>query len=121
MGNSSRTDWIDISAIELQTKLENRNTGKDVFFLLDVRNPNEAEICSIPGTDQLLPVKKLLHDQKLLQTQDKNFPLIVYCKSGIRSKEACQFLKLREYTQVFHLKGGILEYIALISPDLPVY
>ncbi len=121
MGNSSGTSWINITSIELAEMLQNRVQGIEDFFLLDVRNPNEAEICSIPGTNLLVPVKSLSQNPDFSILPAQNIPIVVYCKSGIRSKQACDFLFQQGYHKIFHLEHGILDYIDKVSPDLPVY
>jgi adenylyltransferase/sulfurtransferase len=121
MGNSSGTNWINITSHELDVKLQKRMRGEDHFFLLDVRNPNEAEICSIPGTDLLVPLKSLLQNPEEFSLPHLETSIVVYCKSGIRSRQASEFLGKIGYTKIFHLAHGILDYIHKISPDLPVY
>ena len=37
-------------------------------------------------------------------------PLVVYCRSGIRSRRAAQLLRSKGYEQVLNLSGGILAW-----------
>ncbi len=39
---------------------------------------------------------------------DKDIPIVVYCASGIRSKQAAEKLVEMEYTNIYNLDGGIL-------------
>ena len=53
--------------------------GKD-FYLVDVREPNEFEIVSIPGAT-LIPKDEILNGEALAELpQDK--PVVLYCKTG---------------------------------------
>ena len=52
-------------------------------------------------------------------------PLIVYCRSGMRSRRAVRFLKSKGYAQVFNLSGGILAWYRefqdhFLESDLPI-
>ncbi len=117
MDETHRRTWINISAFELEEILKDNLENKN-FFLLDVRNPTEQEICTIPNTDLLIPVKEL---SNRLNEIPKDKKIIVYCKSGVRSKTACEILSAEGWKEIYHLKGGILEYIQNIDPDLPIY
>lgn len=116
MDETHRTAWINISALELKEILE-KDLKKD-FFLLDVRNPTEQEICTIPNTALLIPVKEL---SKRLNEVPKDKKIIVYCKSGVRSKTACEILASAGWKEIFHLEGGILEYIEKVDSSLASY
>lgn len=105
---------MQISPLEL-TKLKRSD-----YYLLDVRNQNEQEICLIPGTDRLIPVSQLENRlDDILHWQNKQ--LIVYCRSGVRSEHACQLLRARGFSRATNLTGGILAYIEQVAPSLPVY
>ena len=56
------------------------------YQLLDVRQPKEYEHSHIPGAI-LIPLSDLTDKLSLLE---KKQPVIVYCRSGVRSKAACQ-------------------------------
>jgi len=73
-------------------------------LLVDVRTPAENQAVRIPG-DILLPD----YDIAALAPQvlpDKNAPIILYCRSGNRSRTASWRLRQMGYTQVYDL-GGI--------------
>ena len=76
----------------------------DRYQLVDVRQPKEYDQSHIPGSI-LIPLSDLPKRQDEL---DKNKPLIVYCRSGVRSKAACQILSLAGASYVFNMSGGIL-------------
>ncbi|HWH28613.1 MAG TPA: adenylyltransferase/sulfurtransferase MoeZ [Mycobacteriales bacterium] len=104
-----------ILATELKDMLER---GDDVF-LLDVREPAEHEIVSIPG-NVLVPKGEILNGSALSQLpQDKQ--IVVYCKSGVRSAEVLAALKQAGLTNSVHVQGGVLAWASQVDPSLPTY
>jgi sulfur-carrier protein adenylyltransferase/sulfurtransferase len=103
-----------ISAQELKTMLE----GDDIF-LVDVREPNEYEIVSIPGAT-LIPKGEFLSGEALERLpQDKK--VVLHCKSGARSAEALAIVKNAGFSDAVHLGGGVLAWVNQIDPSLPSY
>ncbi|WP_299013443.1 HesA/MoeB/ThiF family protein [uncultured Polaribacter sp.] len=86
---------IEISKADLQKNIEKYN-------LLDVREEWEREEFHIGGLH--IPLHELA-DKIHLIPKDKE--LVVYCKSGLRSKKAISFLKEKKMNiQLFNLKNG---------------
>lgn len=107
---------------ELKSRLDLRKEGKDSFYLLDVRNPNEVEISTIEGTDLLIPVGELsgrLSEINPWKESDKE--VIVYCRSGGRSAMACGILKQSGFAKVHNVEGGILLYSDEVDSSLAKY
>src|SRR5262249_52918576 len=87
------------------------------LFILDVRNPEEYQICRIPGS-KLLPLPELSRRfQELNPYQD----IVVHCKSGMRSQKAIHFLRQQGFRKLKNLKGGILAWADKIDPTMPKY
>ncbi len=78
----------------------------DQFQLLDVRQPGEYAKGHLPGA-LLIPLGELAERSAELD-QDKK--VIVYCRSGVRSKTACQILTRLGLDKVFNMEGGIASY-----------
>lgn len=91
---------------------------EDRPFLLDVRNPFEADIATIPGTDKLIPVDQLVHHLNELDTARE---MVVYCRSGVRSANAVNILKGAGFRKVKNLVGGVLRWSDDIDPSMPKY
>ena len=87
------------------------------IFLLDVREPQEYQICAIPGST-LIPLGDL---PSRLQELEGTRHLIVHCKSGVRSAKAVGLLREAGFRDAKNLKGGILAWIDRIDPSLPKY
>jgi len=101
----------------VQQLKQKRDTG-DAPFVLDVREPYEAEIASLDA-DQLIPVDQLENRlDELGVGKDEEF--VVHCRSGGRSEQATRMLREKGY-KASNLKGGILAWSDEIDPDVPQY
>ncbi|MDR1689165.1 MAG: hypothetical protein LBS21_11215 [Clostridiales bacterium] len=69
--------------------------------LLDVRNLEEYEAGHIEGS-VLIPVSQL--EERLNELPDKERAIIVYCRSGVRSKNACSILSANGYTNIYDMQ-----------------
>jgi len=94
------------------------DAGKD-FLLVDVREPAEYEIVKIPGS-VLIPKGDILSGAALAQLP-QNKPIVLHCKSGVRSAEALAALKLAGFADAVHVQGGVLSWVNQIDPSLPSY
>jgi sulfur-carrier protein adenylyltransferase/sulfurtransferase len=91
----------------------------DDIFLVDVREPNEYEIVSIPGAT-LIPKGEFLNGSALERLpQDKK--IVLHCKSGVRSAEALAVVKNAGFGDAVHVGGGILAWVNQIDPSQPTY
>ncbi len=103
----------DTSVEELKTRIDQ----EDGVFILDVREPQEFEICRIPNST-LIPLGDLPH--RLSELEGKN-EMVVHCKSGVRSAKAVKLLREAGFSRAKNLRGGILAWIDKIDPSLPKY
>ncbi|HEY3684305.1 MAG TPA: adenylyltransferase/sulfurtransferase MoeZ [Streptosporangiaceae bacterium] len=101
------------------TELKEMMDRGDDFYLVDVREPNEYEIVSIPGAT-LIPKGEILSGAALA-TLPQNKPIVLHCKSGARSAEALAALKDAGFADAKHVQGGVLAWIKQIDPSLPEY
>ena len=91
----------------------------DNIFLVDVREPNEYEIVSIPGAT-LIPKGEFLNGSALEKMpQDKQ--IVLHCKSGARSAEVLAVLKNAGFADAVHVGGGVLAWVSQVDPSLPTY
>ncbi|MDA8889879.1 molybdopterin-synthase adenylyltransferase MoeB [Cyclobacteriaceae bacterium] len=104
-------DLIDLSPIELARW---RREGQD-FQLIDVREPYEFEAGNIGG--QGIPLGELAASVNLI---DKNRPVVFLCKSGKRSAQAIENITSLApgYSNLRHLKGGLLSWKEQVDADL---
>jgi sulfur-carrier protein adenylyltransferase/sulfurtransferase len=104
-----------ISARQLKEMLD----GDDAIFLVDVREPNEYEIVSIPSS-VLIPKGEFLSGAALEQLpQDRR--IVLHCKSGARSAECLAIIKNAGFADAVHVGGGVLAWVSQVDPSLPSY
>ena len=89
-----------ISAAEGKALLED-TPGR---MLVDVRGADEYEAGHIPGA--ILIPNESIGDQEPAELPDHDAPIIVYCRTGVRSAEAAKKLADLGYTAVYDM-GGI--------------
>jgi adenylyltransferase/sulfurtransferase len=100
-------------------QLKDMQDADENIFLVDVREPNEYEIVSIPGS-VLIPKGEFLSGAALERLpQDKR--VVLHCKSGARSAECLAIVKNAGFSDAVHVGGGVLSWVATIDPSLPSY
>jgi NADPH-dependent 2,4-dienoyl-CoA reductase/sulfur reductase-like enzyme/rhodanese-related sulfurtransferase len=100
--NKMRGIFDGISALELKTKLDN----KEDIFLLDTRGPDEYEQTRLGIGETLIPVGMLR--KRLNELPDnKDKQIVTYCKISLRGYEAAVLLKAHGYKNVKVMEGGI--------------
>jgi len=93
-----------ITVEEVKARIE----GGDKLNILDVREPYENTEFNIGG--RLVPLGKI-QTMQLDEIEDwKNEEVIVYCRSGNRSGQACQILEMAGFSNVKNLTGGMLQW-----------
>ena len=108
-----------ITATDLKQKLDERAAGKLDFLLVDVREPGEYEIVNIPGAI-LIPKGRIL-DGSALAEMPHDKPIILHCKSGVRSAECLAALKGAGFADATHVAGGVLAWVNQVEPEKPTY
>jgi adenylyltransferase/sulfurtransferase len=103
----------EISAPELKAMLDRGPRP----FILDVRNPEEIAICRIAGST-VIPLAEL---SNRLGELDPTSPMVVHCKSGVRSAKAIALLRSAGFSKLKNLKGGILAWAQEVDPTMPTY
>lgn len=75
------------------------------YIIVDVRTPEEYGEGHIEGA-KLIPISEL---EKRLDELPKDKPIIVYCRSGNRSKKAANVLVKNSFRRVYDM-GGIVHW-----------
>ncbi|MFZ2176536.1 MAG: adenylyltransferase/sulfurtransferase MoeZ [Rhodococcus sp. (in: high G+C Gram-positive bacteria)] len=104
-----------ITATELRDLLE---SGKDIQ-IIDVREPVEWDIVHLPGA-VLIPKDRILSGEALAELP-QNKPIVLHCKTGVRSAEALAALKKAGFSDATHLQGGVIAWANQVDTSLPVY
>ncbi|MGA9365133.1 MAG: MBL fold metallo-hydrolase [Bacteroidota bacterium] len=108
---------FDIKALQITVEeLKHRLDAGDRPFLLDVREPQEYEICNLNA--RLIPLRQL---PKRLQELDPGKEIVVYCHTGSRSQQAVEFLYESGFKNVKSLFGGVEAWAQKIDPSMSRY
>ena len=89
-------------------ELKRRLDAGEKLNIIDVREPHEKADFDIGGV--LIPLGQVLSMQidEIEDLKDKE--VIVYCRSGNRSGQACMFLDAMGFKNTRNLVGGILAW-----------
>jgi adenylyltransferase/sulfurtransferase len=85
-------------------------------LLIDVREPYEYGIAEMGG--ELIPLASVEESKHRIP---KDRPVVIHCRSGVRSARAVRTLEAAGYTNLYSLKGGILAWQAEVQPELARY
>ena len=96
--------------------VERRKAG-ETLLLLDVREPHELAVASVPGALHI-PMGQV---PARLGEIDRDRHVVVICHSGNRSQAVAGFLQHQGYPQVSNLAGGITRWSREVDPSIPVY
>ena len=84
------------------------------YIILDVRRPDEFAAGHIPNAINV--PNETIGTAEIPELPDKNQLILVYCRSGRRSKEASEKLVKLGYTKIVEF-GGILDWKGEIVTD----
>ncbi|MDI6629214.1 MAG: adenylyltransferase/sulfurtransferase MoeZ [Rhodococcus sp. (in: high G+C Gram-positive bacteria)] len=93
-------------------------SGREIA-LIDVREPVEWDIVRIDGA-RSIPKGRILSGAAMSDLP-QHIPIVLYCKTGIRSAEVLSALVAAGFSDAAHLHGGIVEWAEQIDPGLPMY
>lgn len=99
-GMIGKTTYIQID----QEKAKEMMAVNDGHVIVDVRRADEYAAGHIPGT--ILIPNESIGTEKPEQLPDKDQIILIYCRSGNRSKQAAQKLADMGYTNIYEF-GGI--------------
>ena len=107
-----------ISVVELKSMLDG-DAGD--LVLVDVRNPPEAEVCSIPGA-RLIPLASIENGEAIGQLRElaAGARLYVHCKAGGRSARAAALLA-EQGIEAINVAGGIDAWADQVDPTMARY
>lgn len=90
------------------SQAENLIKKKEDLLILDVRRPYEFKESRIVNSINI-PVEEIEWEVEELE-KFKEKPILVYCKIGVRSSIACNFLENEGFKELYNLRGGILDF-----------
>lgn len=111
----------DMEEMTAQQLKELIDSGAEDVVLLDVRNPHEYEIASIPGA-KLVPLSEIEDGSGVEKVKEltNGHRLVAHCKAGSRSAKALGILK-EAGIEGTNLKGGITAWSREVDSSVPEY
>lgn len=86
------------------------------ILLIDTRNDYEVQIGTFQGA-----INPQTHSftefPEFVKTLKKDQKIAMCCTGGIRCEKASSYMLSQGFSEVYHLKGGILKYIETIPPE----
>jgi len=107
----------ELNPIQCQRWIEARPKA----LVVDIREPNEYREGAIPGAIHVpRGMIDLLADHEYIERdvrlQDRRRPILLYCRSGLRSVLAADVLQRMGFTEVVSMVGGITDWKLLNLP-----
>ena len=97
---------MSYTQISMEEAVSMMNTETD-YIILDVRTPEEFADKHIPNAINI--PNEVIGTEEIAELPDKNQLILVYCRSGNRSKQASEKLVALGYTNVYEF-GGINDW-----------
>ncbi|MFC7291075.1 rhodanese-like domain-containing protein [Hirschia litorea] len=112
--SASATETIDVA--------EARERSKQGMTFIDVRTPAEWSQTGLPSRALAI---SLLDGSFISKVEDavnadKTAPILVICRTGARSAQACKVLRKAGFTHPINVKGGILAWQLANLPKKPL-
>ena len=102
-----------LSPQELKTRL----SAAEPPQVLDVREPWEVKLCTLPGSIHI-PMRSI---PERLAEIDRNRDWVVLCHHGVRSLAVANFLAAQGYGKIYNLDGGIDAWAKQVDPEMAKY
>ena len=93
---------LEITPAEVKRKLMDGSK----LFLIDVREPAEFQLSSIPGAD-LIPMRTIPASLQQLDGMADEGDVIVFCHHGMRSLQVVHWLREQGMANCSSMSGGI--------------
>lgn len=108
-----------MTAVESLTpaELRDRLAAGEELVLLDVRQPEELEVCRLEGA-RAIPLAEL---PRRVDELDPERATVCICHHGVRSAQAAALLAQAGFGRLFNLSGGVDRWAAEVDPSMARY
>ena len=93
--------YKDLSPEEFEQKMQGDNA-----VVIDVRTPAELAEGEVPG-HRMINIAEPQKFMEEVEELDKEKEYLVYCRSGGRSAQACNYMGSKGFEKCYNLLGGI--------------
>ena len=105
---------FEISATEVKRRLD----AGEAIALIDVREPDEHQVCRIDGA-RLIPMRSV--PQQLENLEETVGLMVVFCHHGVRSLKVVEWLRDQGLSECQSMAGGIDSWSRLVDATVPRY
>jgi len=105
---------LEISPVDVKRSLD----AGDEFSLIDVREPEEVQICRLEGA-VLIPMRDI--SKQFDRLEEAPMPLIIFCHHGVRSLTVVSWLRDQGLSECMSMAGGIDAWSREVDPTVPRY
>ena len=105
---------LEITALEVKQRL----AAGEVLNLIDIREPEEYQVCRLDGTTQI-PMRQI--SQQLERLEETTAPLVLFCHHGVRSLNVVVWLREQGLADCQSMAGGIDAWSREVDPSVPRY
>jgi rhodanese-related sulfurtransferase len=109
---------IDVASVKKLLDEQASGSSNDLL-LIDCRETNEFEFCSIAGA-QLIPMNETPNRLDELEPH-RTSRIVVHCHHGGRSFQVVQYLRSQGFDNAQNMTGGIDVWSQQINPEIPRY
>lgn len=95
--------------IDIRESIKLMEENKDLL-ILDVRTEDEYEFDGYIKNAKLIPLGKLLFSLDELDGYEES-PILVYCRRGSRSMQACEILEDNGFENLYNMMGGFSKLV----------
>jgi rhodanese-related sulfurtransferase len=113
--------YPEIAETDVETFAQRLASEPETLQLIDVREPHELEIASLPNFVNLPLSQFPAWSPTIADQLNPAAETIVMCHIGMRSAQMCQWLASQGFTNVKNLAGGIDAYSRNIDRSVPIY
>lgn len=114
---SSRGSVLPVVLQLAPEEVKRRLDSGEEIVLLDVREPHELALASLPGA-LYIPIREVPERSREVP---RGKPVVVVCHHGARSLQVTWFLSQRGWKNVANLAGGIDAWSQRVDPAVPRY
>ena len=114
MLRSNMATPFEITASEVHRRLK----AGEALTLIDVREPEEHQICRIDSAT-LIPMRQIPKQFKDLEGAAS--PLVFFCHHGVRSLNVVEWLREQGLKDCLSMAGGIDAWSREVDPGVPRY
>jgi len=112
---------LNIEPEDLHSKIIQDPDFLEEAQLIDVREPNEVNLASIPGF-KVLPLQQFgSWGAEISKDFDPEKETYVLCHHGMRSLQVAKWLQTQGFKKVFNIAGGIHAYAVKVDASIPTY